>query len=349
MSHNYEFALSHVPVDDRYVMIIGDDDGIVPGALEQVAALIRATKVKALNSTFVMFTWPNASNENMGRLLVPMRRGFEIRDSLKCLRRAVSGRAWYSDLPMLYAGGVTHMSLVDAGRRKQGHFYRSCQPDVFSSIVLSASTDRFAFSHEPFVIAGHSRHSNGASNTALSKGDTSSDVLGPALMFNSESNIPWHADIPTLPGETLPLSIDLLVYESYLQAAQVHETLPALDREQQLALFLARRISDEARMAAWAPLFAERHGIDLVAVKARAGRLRPRVQWWRLVEQMHAMRDLYRLEPKFGVRMRDVYDAGVVAAAMLATRPNRLRSYVGTLAKHLTQKLGGAIQGGVPT
>lgn len=335
MSHNWEFALSHVPVDDRYVMVIGDDDGIVPGALDRIADLIRETKAKAVTSNFATFIWPNTQNEDMGRLLVPMRRGHEVRDSKKWLRRAIDGRAWYSELPMLYVGGVIHMSLIDSIRRRNGTFFQSCQPDIYSSVALSMVTDEYVFSYEPFGIAGHSRHSNGASWSASGNCNANSDALKANALFSSEPNIPWHADLPALPDGRLPLSIDLLVYESYLQSAYIHDDFFKLERGEMMALFLARKTADRARMEAWIPLFAQRHGIDSDAALRRASACRGRLKVSRLLENASAFLDMYRIEPRFGVRMRDVYEAGVVAATILVTRPNRMRSYLGTVSKRL--------------
>jgi hypothetical protein len=316
-------------------MVIGDDDGIIPGALDRVAALIRETGAKAVSSTYVTYIWPNGDNANMGRLLVPLRRGYEMRNSNEWLRRVVEGRAWYSELPMLYVVSAIHMSLIDEVRCRKGVFFQSCQPDIFSSVALSCVTERYAFSHEPFAIAGHSRHSNGASWSASGKGVTSNEALSANQTFSSETNIPWHADIPTLPDEKIPLSIDLLVYESYLQAMRLHDNAFGLKPADMLALFLARNIEDRERMSAWVELFAQRHGLDIAEARRRAAALRLRVTRDRVLQNATAFRDFYRLEPRFGVRMRDVYEASVVAATILRTRPGRLRSYASTLSKRL--------------
>lgn len=335
MSHNWEFALSHVSVDDRYVMVIGDDDAIVPGALDRIAALIRGTGTRAVNSTFATFIWPSADNAGMGRLLVPMRQGYEVRASKAWLQRTIEGRCWYSDLPMLYAGGAHHIALIDAVRRKTGAFFHSCQPDIYSSVALSCATERYVFSHEPFAIAGHSRHSNGASWSASGKVSACGEALKANQLFSSEANIPWHGGIPTLPDGRIPLSADLLVYESYLQAMHLHDNVLGLKPEDMLPLFLARGSPDWDRMSAWIDLFVARHGLDKTRARREAAALKWRARWDRMLEYAAALRDTYRLEPSVGVQMRDVYEASVVAATILRTRPGMLKSYTGTLARRL--------------
>jgi glycosyltransferase involved in cell wall biosynthesis len=335
MSHNWEFALAHVPVDDRYVMIIGDDDGIIPGALNDLAELIRETRAKAIQPSFVTFIWPNEGNQFMGRLLVPMRRGHQVRDSRTWLKRVITGRNYYSQLPMLYGGGVHHISLIDNIRRINGRFFNSNQPDVFSTIALSSVSQSYVYSRVPFAIAGHSRHSNGASSTALAKGNDSVSALLPSQLFYSESNIPWHDDIPVLENGILPLSNDLLVYESYLQAKHIHNDALNVKHNEILALLIAKDIDDKERMSLWVQLFSERHELDLNEARRKARLVKWRIMCDRLVQQAAAFQDLYRLEPKLGLKMRDVYDASLVAATILKTRPSRLRSYLGTIGKYI--------------
>lgn len=46
MSEHWEFALSHVK--DGYVMIIGDDDGLIPNSLNYMDKLVRQYNVEAI-------------------------------------------------------------------------------------------------------------------------------------------------------------------------------------------------------------------------------------------------------------------------------------------------------------
>lgn len=331
MSHNWEFALSHVT--DGWVMILGDDDGLLPSCLNRAEQLIRATNTKAIMPNCCTFIWPNESNQGHGRLLIPMKRGFEVRDSKKWLKRVIDGRAWYSELPMLYAGGIMHSSLVNEIRSKRGTFFQSCQPDIFSSIAFASVTDSYVYSHEPFAIAGHSRHSNGASWAASGRGALSAKQTEPMKMFLSEGNIPFHDAIPLNADGCFPVSIDMLVYESYLQALYLHGNSANVSLESQLALFLAKDIEDKDRMSQWVRNFADLHGLDIDRARRRAILLKVRLKWDLYAEYAAAFTNFYRIEPSFGLRIRDVFEASIVAETVLRTRPNRLRSYVSTLRK----------------
>lgn len=338
MSHNWEFALSHV--SSGWVMILGDDDGIVPGALDKVSALVRETGVRALNSTFATYIWPRDGVQS--RLLVPMKRGHEVRESRSWLERVVRGRAWYSELPMLYAGGAVDVELINQVRAKKGSFFQSNQPDIFSAIAFASVTARYAFSHEPFAVAGHSRFSNGASWSASGKKDSDASRLAATKMFFSEGIIPFHRSVPTFEDGSIPVSIDLLVWESYQQAMYLHGNPFGLGPQDQLALFKARKLDDRERMERWTALFAARHGLDPVR-DAEMLRVRARVFRDEFLYLIAAFRDHYRLEPQFGVRMRNIYEASLVTAAILRMRPGRLRSYAATVSKHAARRIGGPI------
>ncbi len=331
MSHNYEFALSHVT--DGWVLIIGDDDGLLPGCLNRLEQLIRETNTKAIISNFCTFIWPNEDNHWFGRLLIPMKRGFEIRDPRKSLKRVMDGRMWYSELPMLYTGGITHISLVDEIRRNRGTFFQSFMPDIFSSIALASVTDTYVYSHEPFAIAGHSRHSNGASWAASAKGISKAQRNEPIRMFLSEDNIPVHCDVPLNADCNFPVSIDLLVFESYQQASYLHGNFLNVSPESQLPLFLARDIEDKERMHEWVCNFVNLHELDTTRARARVPILKTRLKWDKFNEYAAAFINFYRIEPSFGLKIRDVFEASLVSETVLRTRPNRLKSYISTLRK----------------
>ena len=161
MSHNYEFALSHV--QEGWVAIIGDDDGLLPDCLEHVGEIIRNTGTRAIRTSCCNYRWPSTSGKSFGRLGVPLTSGIEVRNSKIWLNKLMNGKAWYTDLPCLYHGGFIDISAVRDIKKKTGSFYKSSQPDVYSGVAISNVVDSFVYSHEPFAINGNSHHSTGAS------------------------------------------------------------------------------------------------------------------------------------------------------------------------------------------
>src|SRR5580692_212973 len=71
MSDNYSFALGHAR--GTYVTILGDDDGLIPGALSVLAHWARATGTDAISWQEATYYWPTHSlPERRGRLQVPL-------------------------------------------------------------------------------------------------------------------------------------------------------------------------------------------------------------------------------------------------------------------------------------
>ena len=79
MSHNWEFALRHVP--DGWVTVIGDDDAILPGALKRVSGIADETGVQAIRANGCRYQWPSLRGGTYGALAVDLYRGYRKVDS----------------------------------------------------------------------------------------------------------------------------------------------------------------------------------------------------------------------------------------------------------------------------
>lgn len=224
MSHNWEFALGHVA--DGWVTILGDDDGLLPGALTKISELIDITDAKVIMSPWCHYNWPN-TGESSSKMMLPLGKGWQIRKSTHWLGKLMSGQADYHELPMLYTGGFVDCRLIAKARSEDGIFFHSCSPDVYSAIALACLTDCYVYLREPVSIAGVSAHSNGASCLGISSN------VKPKLKFFSENNIPFHS----LLGEVNTIS--LVVYESYLQSYFLHNNTLGISLAKQLVQALA--------------------------------------------------------------------------------------------------------------
>ncbi len=337
MSHNWEFALGHIA--DGWVMVLGDDDAYLPGAISRVAALITAHPgIRAINGSYATYIWPNDLNNQQGRLLVPMKRGVEVRETKPWASKVLRGEGWYTQLPMLYCSGAMEMSLISEIRAKTGTFFHSCQPDIYSTVAFSAIEDRYLWSHEPIGIAGHSRHSNGASWTATTGKKDAHGTADPNKIFMSEGIIPFHADIVPLDDGNVPLNMDLLVYESYLQAQHLKGDWLQLTPLEILTQATARGYGDVERFEQWRQRFAAHHGIADVDVQKKLGSTSRRIKRAQYAYQLRTLASTFRLEPSFGMTIRNAYDASIVADAILKIRPPMRRSFMATLKKRLGAK-----------
>lgn len=250
MSHNWEFALGHVT--EGWVTVVGDDDGLLPGAIAKVANVVHQTGCEAVTSKWCYYGWPRSTvMEN--QLVVPITSGLEIRETKKWLSMLLRGNAVYPDLPYFYTGGFASIEAIRRARDKDGRFFRSMIPDVYSAIALASVLDKYVMLREPVAIAGTSSHSNGASTLGIGQN------TNPARQFYSERNIPFHEAL--FGGESVK-SIPILVYESYLQSTDLHHDYLQIHMPDQLGLALARvKSRGFAELRQYCMQVAQRNGI----------------------------------------------------------------------------------------
>lgn len=268
MSHNWEFALSHV--SDGWVAFIGDDDGLLPGAIGRAAEIAQEYGVKAIGSRNAAYTWPNPTESSFGKLSIGLKRGIEVFDSLARLRDILHGRATYSSLPMLYTGGFVDFGVIAQARDIDGRFNHCINPDVYSAVVIAKLTDRYVYSNEPLAIGGTSKHSGGTS--FFTGGSSALTADSPAKKFLSEGNIPIHPDLALAADAILPPSIELMVYEAILQAEYFEPSLKSLTSlPEQLAIVMGKAKRRHRReVTEWVRQLAGRHGLDFKAIVRKA-------------------------------------------------------------------------------
>ena len=307
MAHHWEYALSHV--SDGWVMFVGDDDGLCPGAIGQLNELISQSSVEAITAAYSVFVWPGHMRSHpTGKLVVPLGRGAAVRSTKHELRRALAGEIPYSNLPWLYNGGTASIRAINAARGADGRFFRAQTPDLYSAVALSLSLDRYLSVATPIAVGGTSRHSTGASTVHTN----SQDEKGAALRYASEDNIPFHKDL------ILGKSVDIVLYECYLQARHLH--VPGFEvtigKQLQFAVDsttsnLRSQTLDECRR------MAEMHGTP--PPTPRAG-LRFRLS--RLVSSLRRVMNRYSVDPgRLGIR--DVFGAAQATTAIHATATKR--------------------------
>jgi glycosyltransferase involved in cell wall biosynthesis len=259
MSRNFDFALSHVK--DGWITYLGDDDGLLPNALALANSVIRETGCKALASSYHTYTWPNfdgASSPNS--LYIKTGRGYRIRNTKVELRQLLKGELDYFELPGVYRGFAEY-ETVNRLRDDSGYFFRSQAPDLYAAVALSLALEHYAYLGEPLNVAGASAHSIGHSHLKLSRNSSAS------AKFHAEEEIPFH---PSL-GDGLVSSMQLLVYESFLQASHLHNNFDCPSTAQQLAVSIAH--SSDTSVTDYCRKIAECHGIDFQSVKESARRI----------------------------------------------------------------------------
>ena len=230
MSSNFEFGISKIT--EGFIIVIGDDDGLLPNALNHINDLINKYKVLAISSKKISYYWPN-SEPYQNLLLIPNRSGtnhITMRNSKISLRKILNGDMIYSDLPMLYTGGVVHHSLVQKARSKDGLFFKSSIPDVYSGLAIASVTPYYLSLSKPFSIDGISKYSNGHSQLGCNKNHLIAEN------FYRENDIPFHHSL----GNGKVKSVHLLTLESFIQSQFLRNYKKISNMSKQLEIAAAK-------------------------------------------------------------------------------------------------------------
>ena len=88
------------------------------------------------------------------------------------------------------------MDIIESAKRN-GMFFHSSIPDVYSSVAIASNCDRYLYCEEPFVLPGTSPRSNGLS--ALMQVPGQVEKGSEYERFLTEGGILWSPDVPQVP------------------------------------------------------------------------------------------------------------------------------------------------------
>jgi glycosyltransferase involved in cell wall biosynthesis len=159
MCDHWDFALAYCR--GRYVIVIGDDDALMPGAVEKLIKRIRATPSNIYKWCPHFYEWPTAS---MPARVTSIELNTEDRqiNLVEKAKFAIRHGTWrHSRLPMVYHSAVS-ADLLKELKRKTGRIFHSTVPDVFTGFALAAVSPTAMLLGESLSVSGHSPASNGA-------------------------------------------------------------------------------------------------------------------------------------------------------------------------------------------
>jgi hypothetical protein len=230
MTDSLEFALSQAR--GEYVLMQGDDDGLLHHAIPVIDEILRATQTRVLTWDCLLYNWPHVSNPAFpaNHLLVPLlqgRTGHELRvfDSRQTIQAAANGHVSYSDLPVNISS-VVHRDLLTRLRSKSGRVFRTCTPDVYGAFAVASQVTHYHRLRAPLSIAGRSGDSIGAARHYARHG---SPIDREFRRQNAEAGYELHPWAPDLPP------IVAAIGDAFLWARQFlfpHDDTLVLDRAQ---------------------------------------------------------------------------------------------------------------------
>jgi hypothetical protein len=159
MSTSWEFGVGHAR--GEYVILLGDDDGLLPHALAELDRVTRARPTMAVRWDAAYYTWPTFALPGQGNYLrVPLGGALVERDGAEVIRAVAEFREFYTELPMLYNAAV-HRDVLSELRRATGRVFPHPIPDVYSGFAVAHAAGRFLSTAVPMTVSGQSRASNG--------------------------------------------------------------------------------------------------------------------------------------------------------------------------------------------
>jgi len=178
MTDNWELGLSHA--SGEYITFIGDDDALLPDALDRCHILLNQYNVKILTWYRWPYFWPNASAiQQRDQLFIPLEQGVAVWNSKEKLKLCYQYQITYEYLPMLYNSFISR-EIIEKVKSFCGTYFssRAVSPDLCSGIVNAYFSDSYLFSSRYFSFSGISKHSIGMSSITLtsnSKDSTPAD------------------------------------------------------------------------------------------------------------------------------------------------------------------------------
>jgi hypothetical protein len=196
MSRNWEFAVERAR--GEYVLVLGDDDGLLPTGLAELDALTPRCEPKAVRWDCAFYTWPTIALQGQGDYLrVPLGTDVRERDGADAIRAVAAFAEPYTELPMLYNAAVRRDVLAEL-RRRAGAVFPHPVPDVYSGFAIAHVGGRYLSCARPVSVAGLSHASNGIA-TLFNRGRAGS-IDREFFDLNSNQGLRHEPTVPDLPA-----------------------------------------------------------------------------------------------------------------------------------------------------
>ena len=161
MSESWETAVSLSR--GRNLMIIGDDDGLIPNGVDLLMHLINKYPGQVLHWRTPFFIWAGregSKNHASFRFFAPGEHTLRLA-SKEVLHNVCHFHESYFLLPSIYTSLIPRQTL-DNIRSRTGRLFHTTSPDIGIGLVISMFCTHFYSIPVPITICGVSKHSNGA-------------------------------------------------------------------------------------------------------------------------------------------------------------------------------------------
>ena len=163
MRQNYNFAISKSR--GEYIIIIGDDDGMVPGQFPALRRILEEHKPNILSWRDIPYAWPEPGSGRHGHVRLRRSQVFGIPtevDTAPLARGIVNAASPYSIRPALYHGCVAR-KVLERMKAHTGSYLNARAPDIYFENYAVFAENSFLFAEHTFSIRGYGSKSSGGS------------------------------------------------------------------------------------------------------------------------------------------------------------------------------------------
>jgi glycosyltransferase involved in cell wall biosynthesis len=187
MTDHWNFAVPHARGD--YVIIIGDDDALMPNAIDKFIGYIEQYPSKIYSWPTHVYFWPfgdkSAEIHNFVSSYTPVKI-----DLNKLLVYSIRfGLCNYNKLPHLYHSAV-HRTILDEIFEKTGSYFKTTIPDVYMSYTLPVFYKSAFDLGESISVVGHSPKSNSGSLMSDKETEVLNKFLDEYDGYSLNKNVP---------------------------------------------------------------------------------------------------------------------------------------------------------------
>lgn len=250
MARHWDFVVPHMT--GELVTFIGDDDGLMPGALREVAAIAARHGLQPIQHTIAHYCWPDVadpSRRNTFWLHQLPGSGERIVYSEEFLDKLCRCEVRYIDGPMAYHNFVPRQLLLDLA--KDGFVFHRASPDVYTAVTVALNTPSFISTESVLTVAGEGAKSNGAQYRE--GGKEAARFLKDMVAIDERPHCPLHAVV-------------LATLDSIYEAALRYER-PDLRERIRLPAFYASAINECRGVNDWKLRRQRMQGVVVEAIK----------------------------------------------------------------------------------
>lgn len=189
MTDNFNFGVSHAKGD--YIIIIGDDDGVMPNAIDWFCNIIDTHPSDLYTWPRHGYIWPSDNKEPKIERIAEVSEPAEINLRKELGQMLQKGLLLNSAMPNTYHS-ATHRRIFDEIKNATGQYHQTTVPDEFMLFTLPVFCEHAINIGKPISVNGHSPKSNSGSQLDANK----NKAVELEKFMKEQNNYKVHPSIP---------------------------------------------------------------------------------------------------------------------------------------------------------